>query len=148
MTANTDNKRNKPVSCGTLVVNARRELLLGHATHTSHWDIPKGLQDEGETALEAARRELMEEMGLAFDDSLFEDLGLFEYRRDKMLHLFRLRAPDGFDNLDGLRCTSHFPHHRTGEPVPEMDRYCWASRDQVSRLCAPRMAAQLLALDW
>ncbi len=138
----------KDVSCGTLVLNVRGQILLGHATNTSHWDIPKGLQDPGESPLQTAKRELFEEMGVAFDDSLFEDLGVFDYRRDKMLHLFRLLAPASFDSLDGLHCTSHFPHHRTGQPVPEMDRYCWATRDQISQLCAPRMAAQLLALSW
>ena len=138
----------KPVSCGTLVINPRGELLLGHATGTSHWDIPKGLRDAGESALQAARRELLEEMGLTFDAHLFEDIGVFAYRQDKMLHLFKVRAPVSLDRLDTLRCTSYFPHYRTGKPVPEMDRYCWATRDQVSQLCAPRMAKQLLALPW
>jgi putative (di)nucleoside polyphosphate hydrolase len=141
-------RREIPVSCGTLVVNPQGKLLLGHATHTSHWDIPKGLQEEGETALQTAQRELLEEMGLEFDGALFQDLGVFDYRRDKRLHLFRLRSPETLDDLGHLRCSSHFPHHRTGEPTPEMDRFCWATRDQISQLCAPRMAAQLLAMDW
>jgi 8-oxo-dGTP pyrophosphatase MutT (NUDIX family) len=144
----TADKKSMPVSCGTLVVNQRDELLLGHATHTSHWDIPKGLQDEGEAPLEAAQRELMEEMGLEFEASLFQDLGIFDYRRDKRLHLFRVQAPLELDGLDHLCCVSTFPHFRTGEPVPEMDRYCWARREEISQLCAPRMAALLLRLDW
>ena len=140
--------RSLPVSCGTLVVNQRGELLLGHATNTSHWDIPKGLQDEGESALQTAQRELREETGLEFDPGLFEDLGLYDYRRDKRLHLFRVQAPDTLCDLHNLSCSSHFPHHRTGQPVPEMDRFCWASRDKISQLCAPRMAAQLLGMRW
>lgn len=138
----------KPVSCGTLVLNARGELLLGHATHTSHWDIPKGLRDDGESELEAAQRELYEETGLCFDDALFVDLGVFSYRPDKNLHLFRVQAPASLQSLEGLICRSHFPHPRTGQPVPEMDRYRWADRGSISQLCAPRMAAQLLALPW
>ncbi len=146
-------RKNNPVpgiaiSCGTLVQSERGELLLGHATNTDHWDIPKGLQDAGESALHTAQRELLEEMGLVFDDSLFQDLGTFAYRRDKLLHLFKVLAPPSLVSLDVLRCTSFFPHHRTGKPVPEMDQYCWATRDQISQLCAPRMAAQLLSLDW
>jgi putative (di)nucleoside polyphosphate hydrolase len=137
-----------PVSCGTLVFNTRGELLLGHATHTSHWDIPKGLQDADETPLESACRELMEETGLAFEQSSFRDLGSFAYRRDKRLHLFTVSAPSTLDALDHLHCVSTFPDLRTGKPVPEMDRYCWASREQISQLCAPRMAALLLSLDW
>ncbi|MDO9217724.1 MAG: NUDIX hydrolase [Lacisediminimonas sp.] len=138
----------KAVSCGTLVRSARGKLLLGHATNTDHWDIPKGLQEAGESALRAAQRELFEETGLVFADSAFQDLGLFAYRQDKMLHLFKVQAAQSLDSLDTLHCTSFFPHHRTGKPTPEMDRYCWARREQVSQLCAPRMAAQILALDW
>ena len=39
------------VSCGTLVVNPRGELLLCHVTDTPKWDIPKGMRDPGETEL-------------------------------------------------------------------------------------------------
>jgi putative (di)nucleoside polyphosphate hydrolase len=138
----------KAISCGTLVRNERGELLLGHASNTDHWDIPKGLQEAGESSLRTAQRELLEETGLVFEDSQFQDLGLFAYRSDKMLHLFTVQAPPSLNSLYTLRCTSFFPHHRTGKPIPEMDRYCWAKRDQISQLCAPRMAAQLLALVW
>lgn len=44
-------------SCGVLVTDGRR-LLLGHASPTSRWDIPKGGMEAGETAVEAALREL------------------------------------------------------------------------------------------
>ena len=137
-----------PVSCGTLIVNAGRQLLLCHVTDTAHWDIPKGLQDPGETALQAAQRELFEEAGLQFDAQLFIDLGEFGYRRDKRLHLFQVAIGDGLSSLDHLQCTSMFPHHLTGAPTPECDGYRWASRDEISTLCWPRMAQRLLALDW
>ena len=52
------------ISCGTLVINARGEILLCHVTGTNHWDIPKGLLDPGESTLVAAQRELVEETGL------------------------------------------------------------------------------------
>lgn len=137
-----------PLSCGTLIVNARRELLLCHVTNTAKWDIPKGLLDAGETPLAAAMRELREEAGIAFDRQLYVDLGFFPYRQDKDLHLFRLQAPAAFDDLSHLNCTSFFPDERTGLPTPEVDGYRWAARDQIRRLCWPRMAARLLALDW
>ena len=66
------------VSCGTLVVDATGRLLLGHVTHTPRWDIPKGLLDPGETTLEAAMRELREEMGLEFPPEAFRELA--DYR--------------------------------------------------------------------
>jgi len=137
-----------PVSCGTLVVNPAGQLLLCHVTGTAKWDIPKGMQDEGESTLEAAIRELREEAGIAFAAGRFVDLGLFDYRPDKRLHLYRVASLDDLPDLDRLVCTSFFPHHVTGFDTPEVDGYRWASRQELSRLCWPRMAARLLALDW
>ncbi len=137
-----------PTSCGTLIVNKRGQLLLCHVTNTAKWDIPKGMQDPGEGTLAAARRELYEEAGITFDEKLFEDLGLFNYRRDKNLHLYRVHAPDDFDNLDHLACTSYFPHHMTGMPTLEVDGFRWAPRAEIQRLCWPRMAERLLSLEW
>lgn len=136
------------ISCGTLVLNSARQLLLCHVTGTASWDIPKGLLDAGETPLQAARRELSEEAGLEFDASRFEDLGEFSYRPDKRLHLFKVETGDDLPSLDHLRCTSFFPHERTGEPTPEADGFRWAARDELSTLCWPRMAARLLAMEW
>jgi putative (di)nucleoside polyphosphate hydrolase len=136
------------VSCGTLVLDKDRRLLLCHVTGTPKWDIPKGMQDPGETELEAAVRELREETSLAFDPQRFQELGRFDYRRDKALHLYRVEVGDTLLRLDHLVCRSYFPHHVTGKPTPEMDGFRWASRAEVARLCWPRMAERLLALDW
>ena len=135
-------------SCGTLVFNDRGELLLCHVTGTTHWDIPKGMLDGGETPLAAAQRELFEEAGIAFDAARYIDLGVFDYRRDKRLHLFRVDAGAELGALEGLQCTSFFPHRYTGKPTPEADGYRWATRDDVRTLCWPRMAERLLAIEW
>jgi 8-oxo-dGTP pyrophosphatase MutT (NUDIX family) len=136
------------VSCGTLVISREHHLLLCHVTHTPKWDIPKGLQDPGESALAAAMRELREESGLEFAPSRFRDLGLFNYRRDKRLHLFRVDAGSDLSTLDHLVCTSFFDHHVTGKPTPETDGFRWATRSEMRELCWPRMAAVLDAIDW
>lgn len=137
-----------PVSCGTLIVNSAGELLLCHVTGTAKWDIPKGMQDPGETPIQAAMRELREEAGLEFDEGMFEDLGCFDYRKDKRLHLFLVRAPEELSCLDHLECTSFFPHHVTGKPTPEADGFRWASRDELTALCWPRMAQRLMSMQW
>ena len=141
-------KGHLPVSCGTLIVNPAGQLLLCHVTHTAKWDIPKGMQDPGESTLEAAMRELREEAGIAFPAGRFADLGLFDYRPDKRLHLYLVRAGDDLKSLDHLVCTSFFPHHASGEDTPEVDGYRWAERGQLAALCWPRMAQRLQALDW
>jgi putative (di)nucleoside polyphosphate hydrolase len=137
-----------PVSCGTLVVDDAHRLLLCHVTNTAKWDIPKGMQDPGETTLEAAMRELREEAGLAFDPARFHDLGGFVYRPDKRLHLYLVRAGTELASLDQLVCTSFFPHPQTGVMTPEADGFRWAARGEIGRLCWPRMGQRLLALDW
>jgi putative (di)nucleoside polyphosphate hydrolase len=141
-------KRVQSVSCGTLVVNPGGQLLLCHVTNTPSWDIPKGMRDPGETALEAAMRELGEEAGIAFAPERFEDLGGFDYRSDKRLHLFRVRAGEELASLSHLVCTSFFPHPVSGQPTPETDAFRWAERREVGRLCWPRMGKLLLTLDW
>lgn len=137
-----------PVSCGTLVVNRAGRLLLCHVTDTAKWDIPKGMQDAGETTLQAAMRELGEEAGIAFDATRFEDLGGFAYRRDKRLHLYLVRAGDELGALEHLVCTSFFPHPVSGRPTPEADGYRWAARAELTSLCWPRMGQLLTSLDW
>ena len=137
-----------PVSCGTLVLNSAGELLLCHVTNTARWDLPKGIQDPGESTLEAAVRELGEEAGVAFAAERFEDLGGFAYRRDKRLHLYLVQAGDELGDLAQLSCTSFFPHPVTGRPTPEADGFRWAGRAELAALCWPRMGQLLLSLNW
>ena len=138
----------KLITCGTLVVNPHGKLLLCHVTNTAKWDIPKGLLDPGETPLQAAMRELFEEAGITFEAARFEDLGLFDYRPDKRLHVFRVRCGSDLNTLDHLKCTSFFPHPVTGKPTPETDGFRWADRSEIAALCWPNMARRLLLLDW
>jgi 8-oxo-dGTP pyrophosphatase MutT (NUDIX family) len=136
------------VSCGTLIINAKGEILLCHVTGQPQYDIPKGCMDPGEDALTAALRELWEETGLEFDGSNFEDLGNCYYKTNKWLHLFKVRAPADLVTLDHLTCRSHFRCSATGEMRPEMDGYRWASRAEIPQLCTKLMANKLLSLDW
>jgi putative (di)nucleoside polyphosphate hydrolase len=141
-------KKEVVTSCGTLLINSRGEILLCHATGTNRWDIPKGLPDPGESPLQAAKRELWEETSLDFDEALFDDIGCYDYRKSKRLHLFKMAVPDSLDSLEHLYCSSNFPHRITGKPIPEMDSYRWATRSEIKLLCTPRMAERLLSLDW
>ena len=77
----------KRVSCGVIVTDGNR-LLLGHATRSPRWDIPKGLAEPGESLAAAAVRELAEETGLAVAEAELRPLGVHAYLRDKDLALF------------------------------------------------------------
>lgn len=135
-------------SCGTIILNKEGQILLCHVTGTNFWDIPKGRMNPGELPFQAAKRELFEETGLAFNDALFKELGGFKYQRNKRLHLYKLRAPETLSSLSHLRCTSYFSHQTTGISTPEMDGFRWASRTDIRVLCPFPMAECLLSLAW
>ena len=54
-------RRAQPATRRGICSNRRRELFVCHATGTSRWDLPKGVQDPGESALQATLREVWEE---------------------------------------------------------------------------------------
>jgi putative (di)nucleoside polyphosphate hydrolase len=136
------------VSCGTLVLNAKGDVLLCHVTGHDLWDLPKGVQETNEPAVQAAQRELYEETGLHFDKKMFAELGRFYFKPEKGLHLFKVHAPESFNDLGKLICTSYFTHPVTGQALPEMDGFRWATREEVKKLCGPNMQRVLLSIQW
>jgi 8-oxo-dGTP pyrophosphatase MutT (NUDIX family) len=128
------------LSSGILVMHAGAELLLAHATGARHWDLPKGLVDEGESPREAAVREAAEECGLTIDPGQLLELGRFAYRPQKDLHLFATLA-ERFDPST-CRCTSQF-RDRFGRMVPEADAFEWTPFEAVAQRCAKSMTAVL-----
>ena len=139
----------KTVSAGVVLFNERRELLLCHATETRHWDIPKGMGDPGESARDAALRETREETGLILDPSRLTDVGQFDDRSDKALHLFGLRTAAGEVDPSTCVCTSFFPSRRSGRSIPEMDEFAWVAIADIGRLASGslnRLFAEVLPL--
>ncbi|MBV9828451.1 MAG: NUDIX hydrolase [Alphaproteobacteria bacterium] len=109
----------KVVSCGVIVTDGSC-LLLGHATRSPRWDIPKGLADPGESHIAAARRELAEETGLEAPETALHPLGVFAYLRNKDLALFAW-APSQMPDPKHLVCTVHVTVGATS--FPEFDRF-------------------------
>ena len=130
----------KSLSCGILVLNPQSQLLLCHATGTFVWDIPKGGSEAGETPLQTAIRETAEECGLRFEPADLLELGRFDYRPAKDLHLYAALR-ERFDPRQ-CHCSSHFTDI-WGRRRPEMDNYEWIAFARVHRRCARRMAELL-----
>lgn len=107
-------------SCGVIVTDGER-MLLGHASRSPRWDIPKGVAEPGEDFVEAAARELREETGLAAPAGELVALGVHPYLRGKDLALFAW-APPGLPDPLSLICTTHFML-RNGTILPEFDRF-------------------------
>ena len=131
----------KRLSCGVVILNPDRELLLCHVTGQNHWDLPKGGIDPGETPLQAALRETREEAGLQLDAQALLDLGRVPYTNKKNLHLFALCMPRIDTKL--LRCESHYLDRYSGRQLPEMDGYGWFAFERIAQLCTPKMALVL-----
>ena len=129
------------LSCGILILNAQHELLLCHVTGQDHWDLPKGGAHADEGPLQAALRETREETGLELAADALRELGRFDYRPKKDLHLFATLMPR-FD-LAQLCCESHFSQCATGQRLPEMDGFDWVRFEHVGERCTPKMTAVL-----
>ena len=110
----------RQTSCGVIVTDGER-ILLGHATRSPRWDIPKGRVEPGEQFAEAAARELREETGLEAAPAEFLDLGVHAYLRNKDLALFAWR-PARLPEPKSLRCSSTFTD-AGGAVLPEFDRF-------------------------
>ena len=132
--------KTKSVTCGVIVTDGRR-ILLGHATRSPRWDIPKGIAEPGEAFVAAAVRELREETGLVAREDKLLPLGVRPYRRDKDLALFLWR-PATMPDPDSLVCVSCFTWQ--GRDLPEFDRFGLFERDEavarVGKAMAPILA--------
>ena len=109
----------KATSCGVIVTDGRR-LLLGHATRSPRWDIPKGVAEPGESLAAAARRELAEETGLDAPEAALRPLGVFPYLSGKDLALF-VWVPPALPDPAALVCRSQFAW--SGRLLPEFDKF-------------------------
>ena len=133
----------KTTSCGVIVTDGTR-LLLGHATRSPRWDIPKGEAEPGEDFAAAARRELREETGLDAPEAALCPLGVFRYRSGKDLALF-LWASAPLPDPRTLVCTSHFSWN--GSMLPEFDRFGLFTRDEVIARVGKDLARLIAAIS-
>ena len=133
----------KTTSCGVIVTDGGR-LLLGHATRSPRWDIPKGEAEPGESFAGAARRELFEETGLDAPEAELEPLGVFPYRRGKDLALFGWATPRLPDPAT-LVCASQFSWN--GRMWPEFDRFGLFTPDEALARVGKSLRALLAGIS-
>jgi predicted NUDIX family NTP pyrophosphohydrolase len=115
------------------------EVLIAHmggpfwaSKDAGAWSVPKGEYDEGEEgALDAARREFREELGIDAPEPPYAELGTFAYSSGKRVTVF---VADGSAlPLDGLvfgEFELEWPP-RSGRTArfPEVDRVEWTGMD-------------------
>ena len=102
-----------------------------------NWDFPKGLVEPGESELDAARREVTEETGLAGLDYPFgeEFKETVPYAGNKVARYYL--AETGAEKIE-LPVSPELGR-------PEHHEYRWVSFDEAEDLLPPRLA---IVLDW
>jgi 8-oxo-dGTP pyrophosphatase MutT (NUDIX family) len=132
--------RAQRTSCGVIVGDGER-ILLGHATRSPRWDIPKGEAEPGEDFAAAAARELGEETGLLVAAGELAALGVHIYLRGKDLALFAW-TPAVLPDPESLVCRSTFALPN-GTVLPEFDRFALFSWDEALGRVGKNMARVL-----
>ena len=133
----------KSVSCGVIVTDGER-LVLGHATRSPRWDIPKGMAEAGESLRAAARRELFEETGLEAPEAELKPLGVAPYRSGKDLALFAW-AVEALPDPKTLYCASCFDWR--GSMLPEFDRFGLFTHAEALGRVGKAMASRLAGIS-
>lgn len=128
-------------SCGVVVRDGAGLVLIGQATGSARWDIPKGLAEPGESFEQAASRELREETGLVATG--LRSLGLHRYLPAKDLALFACQP--GAIDLAALRCASTF-RARDGRMLPEFSRFALVDWNEMLARVGKNMARVLATL--
>jgi 8-oxo-dGTP pyrophosphatase MutT (NUDIX family) len=119
-------------------------ILLGHASRSPRWDIPKGLAEAGETYREAAARELREETGLFAGLDELAELGVHAYMPGKDLALFAW-MPKPLPDPTRLTCASSFAIGG-GHELPEFDRFGLFAWEEASTRVGKNLARVLQSI--
>jgi predicted NUDIX family NTP pyrophosphohydrolase len=125
------------------MASGQPEVLMAHMggpfhakKDEGHWSIPKGLIDDGEEPLAAAKREFSEELGLAAPDGEYVELGDVEQHNKKVVTAWAVEAePDISDIKSNVFETEWPPRSGKTQKFPEIDRAAWLSLAEAGRKC-------------
>jgi predicted NUDIX family NTP pyrophosphohydrolase len=123
------------------------EFLLGHPggplwarRDDGAWSIPKGLIDEGEETLAAARREFEEEVGQPVEGE-FQPLAPLKQKSGKVVHAWMVEADLDLDGFRSNRFEMEWPPFSgCSQAFPEIDRVGWFGPDEALLKILPSQA--------
>jgi predicted NUDIX family NTP pyrophosphohydrolase len=147
------------ISAGVLLFRRRAgalEVFLVHpggpffaAKHEGAWSIPKGVVEDGEEPLAAARRELLEETGVDLDacaaGAVPIDLGTVRQKGGKIVRAFAVEGdwPEGAEVRSNTFSLEWPPRSGRMREFPEVDRAGFFSIEEARRLLNPAQASFL-----
>lgn len=148
----TTRRAARPLSAGILVFRGSDqhrsgglEVLIGHmggpfwaVQDDGAWSVPKGLVEEGELPLDAARREFTEETGLAVPAGSLLDLGTVHQSSRKDVQVWALEGDVDLAGFDPGTFSMEWPP-KTGRmiDVAELDAIRWQSLDDARTRLVP-----------
>lgn len=110
------------------------------------WTIPKGIVDEGEDLLDAARREFLEETGIVAQPP-FIPLGSVKQKAGKTVHAWAWEGDADAATITSNDTRAEWPRN-SGNWVtyPEVDRCAWFDLETAARKMNPAQAELLQRL--
>jgi len=122
-----ENKITHTISAGGVVLNQEGEVLVV-SQHGTSWSLPKGHIEKGEEAIDAARREILEESGVR-NLEFIKELGTYErYRIGR----------DGGENKSELKTITIYLFKTIDynlKPIdPENPEARWIDKEEVVQL--------------
>lgn len=128
-------------TCGILFYRDG-QILIGHTTGQTHWDLPKGKTEGDESFADAAIRECKEETGFNIieEDLLF--LGEVSYRKGKRLVLF-FHTGEHKPLVAELKCDSTYTN-KYGQTKPELDKFKYIDVTECREYLTDRMCKSIL----
>ena len=108
------------------------------------WSIPKGEIESGEQAVDVARREFHEELGIAAPGGEWKALGTVRQASGKLVHAWAVEADLELNGVHSDTFEMEWPPHsgRT-QSFPEVDRAEWFDVVTARRKLNPAQAAFL-----
>jgi 8-oxo-dGTP pyrophosphatase MutT (NUDIX family) len=123
------------MAAGALFFDGTGRVLMVEPTYKDYWEIPGGYVETGESPLDAAVREVQEELGITppLGRLLAVDWAPSEAEGDKVLYLF-----------DGGQLTSESLAKITLQ-ADELKSFAFVAPNEISERTIPRLARRILA---
>ena len=157
MSAPQPRPRRSNVSAGLLLYRRRQSELQVFLAHpggpfwrerdTGAWSIPKGVVDEGEELLDAARREFEEETGI-LPEGPFLPLGSVRQKAGKVVHAWAWEGDADPARVVSNTTSSEWPPG-SGRRItyPEVDRCAWFDAEAARTYMNPAQAELVTLLQ-
>ncbi len=119
-------------TCGVFLISNDNKLLICHPTGHGHgnvWSIPKGLVDKGETYVQAAHRELMEETDIEINIKNLSQLPqqIYKSKKKTLVPFVAKLVKNSFEI--NTQCHSFF--QRNENLIPEVDKFEWINFNNI-----------------